>query len=61
MAISSPVRAEALGHQARVTAGAEGAVDRDLARARVEELQQLGGQDGDVVEGHLTQHGPGRR
>ena len=40
--------ADPLGDQARVAAGAEGAVDRDLARLRVQRLDQLPGEDGDV-------------
>jgi hypothetical protein len=42
-------------------AAAEGAVDRDLARLRVKEVDELAGQDGDVGYGHLNQHGRRRR
>src|SRR6185437_7688463 len=49
-----PFRAEALGDQPRVAAGAEGAVDRGLAR--------LGSEDGSVFAGHeLERRRPGRR
>ena len=53
--------AQALGHQARVAAAAERAVDRDLARLRVEEVDQLAGQDRDVRGGHVNQHGRRQR
>ena len=52
---------EALGDQARVAAAAERAVDGDLARLRVEELDELAGQDRDVRGGHVNQHGRRRR
>ena len=50
-------RAEAVGDQARVAAGAERAVDGDLARLRVERLDQLAGQDRDVRARHVKQDG----
>ena len=48
-----PGGAEALGEQARVAAAAERAVDDDVARARVRELEDLVRQDGDVLGGHV--------
>ena len=57
MPISSPVGAEAVGDQARVAARAERAVDGDLARLRVERLDQLAGEDRDVGLGHVKQDG----
>ena len=52
---------KAIGHQARVAAAAERAVDRELARAGVEEVDELAGQDRDVRGGHVNQHGRRRR
>jgi hypothetical protein len=52
-----PGRAEAVGDQPRVTGGAERAVDRDLARLRVERLDQLARQDRDVSAWHVKQDG----
>ena len=46
-------RADALGDQAGVAAGAEGAVDGDLARLRIQRLDQLAGEDRDVGGGHV--------
>ena len=40
--------ADPVGHQARVAAGAERAVDRDLAGRGIEQVDQLAGQHGDV-------------
>jgi hypothetical protein len=54
-------RAQAIGHQARVAAAAERAVDRELARLGVEEVDELAGQDRDVRGGHVNQHGRRRR
>ncbi len=54
-------RAEAVGDEARVAAGAERAVDRDLAGLRVERLDQLRGQDRDVDAWHVKQDGQERR
>jgi hypothetical protein len=50
-----------VGHQARVAAAAERAVDRDVAGLRVERLHQLAGQDRDVGAGHVKQDGQERR
>ena len=61
MAISSAGRAEALGDEPRVAGGAERAVDGDLARARVERLDQLTGEDRDVRLGHVKKDGQGMR
>ena len=47
------VRAEPLGNQAGVAAAAEGAVDEGLARARVEQVDELLGEDGFVILGHV--------
>ena len=56
IAISRPVGAESLGDEARVPAGAERRVDRRLAGLRVEQLEQLRGEDGDVLGGHRHGH-----
>ena len=61
MAMSSPPGPEAVGDQARVAAAAERAVDGDLARLRVEEVDELAGEDRDVGGGHVNQHGRRRR
>ncbi len=53
-------RAEPVGDQAGVAGGAEGAVDRDLARLRVQRLDELPREDGDV-RGHVKQDGQGMR
>ncbi len=50
-----------LGDQARVTASAERAVDRHLPRARIEQLDQLAREDGDVRVGHVKQCRQGSR
>ena len=50
--------AQALGDQPRVAARAEGAVEEGLAGLRVEDLDQLGGQYGLVVGGHIAQCSP---
>ena len=47
------LRADALGDQASVAAAAEGAVDEDLARARIEDVDQLGREYGFVFYGHV--------
>jgi hypothetical protein len=52
-----PRRADALGDQAGVAAGAERAVDHDVAGARVERVDQLARQHGDVGLGHVKQDG----
>ena len=52
-----PGGADPLGDQPRVAAGAEGAVDRDLPGLRVERLDQLPGEDGDVRAWHVKQDG----
>ena len=46
---------------ARVTTGAEGAVDRDLAGARVKRLDQLAGEDRNVRLRHVKKCGQGTR
>ena len=40
-----------------MTAGSDRAVDRDLARLRVQGLDQLPGEDGDVRAWHVKQDG----
>jgi hypothetical protein len=40
-----------------VAGGAERAVDRDLARLRIERLDQLAGKDRDVYAWHVKQDG----
>ena len=45
--------AEPLGDQARVAAAPEGAVDEGLPGLRVEDVDQLGGEDGLVFGGHI--------
>ena len=52
---------EAVGDEAGVAAGADGAVDRDLARLRVERLDQLPGEDRDVRAWHVKQDGQEKR
>ena len=52
-----PGGADAVGDEARVAGAAERAVDRDLAGLRVERLDQLPGEDGDVRAGHVKQDG----
>ena len=52
-----PRRAEPVGDQARVAGGAERAVDRDLARLRIERFDQLARQDRDVYAWHVKQDG----
>ena len=52
IAISRPSGPEPLGDEARVTAGAERAVDGDVARLGIGQLQQLGGEDGNVLGRH---------
>ena len=54
-------RAEAVRHEAAVAARADRAVDRDLARVRVERLDQLPGEDGDVGAWHVKQDGQEQR
>ena len=46
-----------VGDQPGVAGGAERAVDGDLARLRVERLDELAGEDGDVRAGHVKQDG----
>ena len=53
MAISSPVGSDALGDQAGVAAAAEGAVHEGLPRLRVENVDQLCGENGLVFLGHI--------
>ena len=53
--------AEAVGHEAPVAARADRAVDGDLPRVRVERLDQLPGEDGDVGTWHVKQDGQGMR
>ena len=48
-----PGRTEPLRDQARVPATADGAVDRGLARPRIEQLDQLAGEHRDVGSGHV--------
>ena len=48
-----PGRADAVGDQARVTAAAERAVDRDLPGLRIDQIDQLAGEDRDVRLGHV--------
>ena len=52
---------EALGDEAAVAARADGAVDGDLARLRVQSLDQLPGEDGDVRAWHVKQDGQERK
>ena len=52
-----PGGAEALGDEAAVTARPDRAVDGDLARLRVQRLDQLPGEDGDVRAWHVKQAG----
>ena len=61
IAISVPVGPEPLGDEARVPAAAERAVDGDLARPRVQRLDQLAGEDRDVRLGHVKKDGQGTR
>ena len=56
-----PGRADALGDQAGVTARTEGAVDGDLAGARVKRLDQLTGEDRNVRLRHVKKCGQGTR
>ena len=46
-------RPDPLGDQARVTAAAERAIDRDLAGLRIEQVDQLAGEDRDMGAGHV--------
>ena len=46
-------RAEPVGDQPRVAPAADRAVDRDLARLWIEQLDQLAGKHGDVRGGHV--------
>ena len=54
-----PRAAEPVGDQPRVAPAADGAVDRDLAGLRIEQLDQLAGEHGDVRCGHVKQCGQG--
>ncbi len=56
-----PGRADALGDEAGVTGTAEGAVDGDLAGARVKRLDQLTGEDRYVRLRHVKKCGQGTR
>ena len=53
MQTSVPVGTDPLGDEPRVAAGAEGAVDRDLARARARQIDQLTGEHGYVRARHV--------
>ena len=53
--------AEAVRDEAAVAARADGAVDGDLPRVRVERLDQLPGEDGDVGAWHVKQDGQEQR
>ena len=59
MHTSVPRRPDPAGHEPRVAAVAEGAVHRRLARLRVEQVDQLAGQDGDVRARHVKKDGQG--
>ena len=50
-------RAQALGDQPRVATAAEGAVDSGLAGTGIEEVDQLRGEDWNVLGGHVGQCG----
>ena len=52
---------EAVRHEAPVAARADGAVDGDLALVRVERLDQLPGEDGNVGAWHVKQDGQEQR
>ena len=52
-----PGRPQPLGHEPRMAAAAERAVDGDLTRLRVERLDELAGEDRDVGAGHVKQDG----
>ena len=54
-------RPEPLGDQPRVAGAAERAVDGDLARSRVQRLDQLAGENRDVRLGHVKKDGQGTR
>src|SRR3954451_9555480 len=56
-----PGGAETLGDEAAVAAGADRAVDGALARLRVQRLDQLPGEDGDVRAWHVKQDGQERK
>ena len=58
VAINSDQRAggsDPVGQQPRVTATADGAVHRDLTRARIKDIDQLAGENRDVRPGHVKQ------
>ena len=57
IAISVPGGPDPVGDEARVAAAAQRAVDRDLARLRVQRLDQLAGEDRDVRAWHVKQDG----
>ena len=59
MQTSVPVGPMRSGDQARVAAVAEGAVDRGLARRRIEQVDQLAGQDRYVRACHVKKDGQG--
>ena len=48
-----PARPDPVGDEPRVAPSAERAVHRHLARLRIEELDQLAGEDRDVGLGHV--------
>ena len=52
-----PAGPEALGDEPRVTRAADRAVDRGLARTRVERLDQLARENRDVGGGHVKKDG----
>jgi hypothetical protein len=56
-----PGGADAVRDQAGVARRAERAVDCDLARLRVQRLDELPGEDGDVRAWHVKQDGQGMR
>ena len=49
-----PARPQALGDQARVATAAEGAVDRDLTRLGIQDIDQLTREHGDMGGGHVN-------
>ena len=48
---------EPVGEQPGMAAAADGAVDAHLARLRIDEVDQLAGQNRDVLLGHVKQCG----
>jgi hypothetical protein len=49
------LRPDALSDEARVTAATRRAIDHDLARPRIERVDQLGGEHGHVRDRHVKQ------